>query len=107
MFNAKRADLARPHRGRLAARSSGVELTLQLAGASAPTLHRFAGRTDRGALDAVVRGLTDLSPKPWADRFREMQAAGGGIEIKSLRLAQADAIVVGSRNAQRQRERQA
>ena len=35
-------------------------------------------------------------PSQWADRFREMQAAGGGIEIKSLRIAQTNAIVVGA-----------
>jgi hypothetical protein len=43
-----------------------------------------------------VRGFSDLSPKPWAKRFREMQAAGGGIDIKSLRIVQADAIIVGN-----------
>jgi hypothetical protein len=47
-------------------------------------------------LDAVLRGLKDFLPKPWADRFREMQAANGGIEIKSLRIAQTNVIVVGA-----------
>jgi len=37
-----------------------------------------------------------LSPKPFAERLRDMQAAGGSIEIKSFRLAQPNAIVVGS-----------
>ncbi|MGO9630911.1 MAG: DUF2125 domain-containing protein [Xanthobacteraceae bacterium] len=96
VFNAKRADL----RGHIAEGAPHdhpvVELTLQLAGASAPTLHPLLAQPTEGALDAVIRGLTDLSPKPWAARFREMQAAGGGIEIKSLRLAQADAIAVGA-----------
>ena len=44
----------------------------------------------------MLRGFKDLAPKPWADRFREMQAAGGGVEIKSLRFARGDAIVVGA-----------
>jgi hypothetical protein len=44
----------------------------------------------------VLRGLKDLAPKPFAERFRELQASGGNIEIKSLRLERADAIVVGT-----------
>ena len=43
----------------------------------------------------MIRGFKDLSPKPWADRFREMQAAGGSIEIRSLGIVQADSIVTG------------
>ncbi len=46
--------------------------------------------------DATLRGFKDLSPKSWADRFREMQAAGGGIEIKALRIVQTKALVVGA-----------
>ena len=44
----------------------------------------------------MLRGFTDLSPKSWAARFREMQAAGGSIEINHLRIARSDAIVVGA-----------
>jgi hypothetical protein len=44
----------------------------------------------------VVRGFADLAPKPFAARFREMQAAGGNIEIKSLRIVRGDAILVGA-----------
>jgi hypothetical protein len=40
--------------------------------------------------------MSDLSPKPWPERLREMQAAGGSIEIKSFRLTQPNAVVVGS-----------
>jgi len=43
----------------------------------------------------VLRGFKDLAPKRWADRFREMQAAGGSLEVKSLRFARSDAIVIG------------
>ena len=46
-------------------------------------------------VDTVLRGFKDLSPKPWADRFREMQAAGGGLDIKFMRVARSDAIIVG------------
>jgi hypothetical protein len=96
LFNAKRADLL----GRIAEGSPRdhpvVEITLHLAGASAPGIHPLFGQPFDGDTDAIIRGLTDLSPKPWADRLREMQAAGGGVEIKSFRLTQADALVVGA-----------
>lgn len=96
MFKAKRADL----RTRIAAGSPHdhpvIEVTLHLSGATAPTFHPLLAEPIEAELDAVIRGFKDLSPKPWADRFREMQAAGGGIEIKSLRIAQTNAVVVGA-----------
>ena len=39
-------------------------------------------------------GLTDFSPKPWPARFRELQAAGGRIEIANARVQQGDTIAV-------------
>lgn len=41
---------------------------------------------------AVVRGLSDLAPKPLAVRLREWQAAGGRMEILRLRLQRGDAL---------------
>jgi hypothetical protein len=72
-----------------------IEIMLRFAGAAAASHPLLAVPLD-GEFDAVLRGFNDLSPKPWAERFREMQAAGGGIEIKSLRIAQAKAVVVGA-----------
>jgi hypothetical protein len=96
LFNAKVADF----HGRIVEGSPRdhpmVGVTLHLTGASAPGMHRLLGQPLDGDIDAIIRGLTDLSPKPLADRLREIQAAGGGVEIKSLRLTQADAVVVGS-----------
>lgn len=60
----------------------------------APALHPLLAAPANIKLDVVVRGLDDLGPKSWPDRIREMQAAGGGIEIKELRMAQGDAIVI-------------
>jgi hypothetical protein len=72
-----------------------LDMTMHLEGATA-TFHPLMAQPLNGDIEAVVHGLADLSPKPWADRMREMQAAGGGIEIKSLRLTQTDALVVGA-----------
>ena len=44
--------------------------------------------------DAKLTGLKDFSPKPWPERFREIQAAGGHIEIVQSRIQQGDLIAV-------------
>jgi hypothetical protein len=43
---------------------------------------------------ALVSGLKDLTPKPWPVRFREIQAAGGHVEIVQSRIQQGDLIAV-------------
>ncbi|HUZ33307.1 MAG TPA: DUF2125 domain-containing protein [Xanthobacteraceae bacterium] len=93
-FQAKHADLY----GRVLSGSPRnhpvIEATLHLVAATAPTLHPiFAAAVDLDA-DAVMSGFNDLLPKPWPERFREMQANGGSVEIKALRLAQGKAIIV-------------
>jgi hypothetical protein len=96
LFAAKLADFE----GRIAAGAPNdhpvIEATLKLTGATAPTLHPLTAAPMDVDFDAVLRGFKDLAPKSWADRFREMQAAGGGVEIKSLRFTRGDAIVVGA-----------
>lgn len=51
-----------------------------------------------GSIDAVLSGLHDFSPKPWPARFREIQQAGGRIEIRKIRLQQGDTIAIGGGN---------
>ncbi len=96
LFAAKQADFE----GRMAAGAPNdhplIEATLKLTGATAPTLHPLTAAPIDVDFDAVLRGFKDLAPKSWADRFREMQAADGGVEIKSLRFTRGDAIVVGA-----------
>ena len=92
------ADHAELH-GRIIAGSADnfpvIDAVVQFASATAPTLQPLLAEPLKGNIDAVLRGLKNLAPKPWAERFREMQAAGGSIEIKSLRIERADAVVVG------------
>src|SRR5258707_986914 len=45
---------------------------------------------------AILRGVNDISPKPWPARFREWQARDGQIEITKARLVQEDVIAVGT-----------
>lgn len=73
-----------------------IEATGHFVGAMAPTFHPLLGAPLQGDIDAVMRGFKDFAPKPWPVLFREMQSAGGGIEIISLRIERPDATIIGS-----------
>ncbi len=73
-----------------------IDAVLHLASATAPGLHSALGKPLQGDIEVVVRGFNDLAPKPFAQRFRELQASGGSITVKSLRIERSDAIVVGT-----------
>jgi len=75
-----------------------IEVALQLDQTSAPGLHPAAETPIDAHIVGVLRGLTDFAPKPWSTRFRELQAAGGNIEISQARIKQGETIAVGSGN---------
>jgi len=83
--------------GRIVAGSAtpAIEIVLRLGAASAPALHPMASEPINGEITAILSGLQDFSPKPWATRLRDLQAAGGHIEIRQARLQQAGTIIVG------------
>ena len=72
-----------------------IEIVLQLDQASASTLHPAAEQPIDANIIAVLRGLNDFSPKPWSARFREIQAAGGRIDITQARVQQGEILAVG------------
>jgi len=72
-----------------------IDTLVRFASATAPTVHPLLADPAQGDIDVVFKGFKDLAPKPWAQHFREMQAAGGSIEIKRLRLERKDSIIVG------------
>jgi hypothetical protein len=73
-----------------------VEAVLRLRQASAPGLHPAAVQPTDADIRVLLRGLKDFSPKPWAARLREIQAANGRIEIEQARVKQGETIAVGS-----------
>jgi hypothetical protein len=73
-----------------------IEATGHFAAAMAPSFHPLLAEPLQGDIDAVMSGFKDFSPKPWAVLFRDMQQAGGGITLKSLRIERSDAVVIGS-----------
>jgi hypothetical protein len=71
-----------------------VDVALLMTAAVAPELHSITASPLDAEITATVRGLADLSPKPWPDRLRDLQARGGKIEITRARLQQGDIIAV-------------
>ena len=96
IFVADRAEFVGRLVGGSAANNPVIEALLTFAAATTPTLHPLLADPAQGEVEAVLRGFKDLTPKPWPQRFREMQASGGNIEIVRLRLERSDAIIVGA-----------
>jgi hypothetical protein len=71
-----------------------IETVLQIAQGSVQGVHPLLAQPFDADLRTMLTGLADFSPKPWPQRFRELQAAGGHIEIVQSRIAQGDLIAV-------------
>jgi hypothetical protein len=76
-----------------------LDLALDLRNASAPALASalgtfgpLASASTDGSVVAVLHGMSDITPKPLEQRLREIQAAGGRLEITDARLQQGDLI---------------
>ena len=73
-----------------------IEVTFKLIDAAAPGLHPATVKPLDADITAVLRGLKNFAPKPWPERFRQLQAAGGRIEVTSARVRQGDTIATAS-----------
>jgi hypothetical protein len=71
-----------------------IETVLRLEAGSVQELHPLLAQPFDADVRATLSGLKDLAPKPWPDRFRELQAAGGHVEIVQSRIRQGDLIAV-------------
>jgi len=71
-----------------------IDVALDLTQARMPDIHMVLAQPFDALIGARVTGLKDYSPKPWPERFRELQAAGGRIEIMKSRIQQGDMIAV-------------
>jgi hypothetical protein len=72
----------------------GIESVLEITQGSIQGLHPLLAQPFDADVRAMVSGLKDFAPKPWPERFREIQAAGGHIEILQSRVQQNDVIAV-------------
>jgi hypothetical protein len=84
--------------GRVAEGSSSdqpvIETVARVAGGSIQGLHPLLAEPFDADVRMLLSGLKDLLPKPWPARFREIQAAGGHVEIVQSRIQQGDLIAV-------------
>ena len=71
-----------------------IETALKISGGSVQEVHPVLAAAFDADIDTKLTGLKDFSPKPWPERFRELQAAGGQIEIVRSRIQQGDLISV-------------
>jgi hypothetical protein len=73
-----------------------IDAALELNGATAEGVHPLAAQAFDLTAQARLRGLKNFAPKPWPERFREIQAANGNVEIVNSRIQQGDLIAVAS-----------
>jgi hypothetical protein len=73
-----------------------IEVALRLDGAMAPEVHPALAQPLDATIDMVLRGLNDFSPKPWPERFRQIQADDGRIDVTQARVQQGETLAVGS-----------
>ena len=71
-----------------------VESALEVTAGSLQGLHPVLAAPFDADIRAILRGLNDFAPKPWPERFREIQAAGGRLDFTQSRVQQGDTIAV-------------
>jgi hypothetical protein len=84
--------------GRLADGSAAdhpvIETVLKIDGGSLQEVHPLLAAPFDADVRTLLSGLKDFAPKPWPQRFREIQAAGGHVEIVQSRIQQGDLVAV-------------
>jgi hypothetical protein len=71
-----------------------IETVLKIERGSLQEVHPLLAEPFDADLRTMLSGLNDFSPKPWPQRFREIQAAGGHVEIVQSRIAQGEVVAV-------------
>src|SRR3569833_238745 len=71
-----------------------IESVLRSEGASVQAVHPVLATPFDETIHVKLRGLNDFAPKPWPERFRDIQANGGGIAVTASRIQQGDTIAV-------------
>lgn len=71
-----------------------IESVLKITQGSIQGVHPLLVQPFDAYVQAKLSGLRDFEPKPWPERFRQMQAAGGHVEIVRSRIRQGDLVAV-------------
>lgn len=75
-----------------------IESVLRIDSGSVQDVHPLLARPFVADIHAKLSGLKDLVPKPWPQRFRELQTNGGRVEIIQSRIQQDDLVAVAAGN---------
>ena len=73
-----------------------IDLAVRANALTAPDIYPLISQPTDADIDLTLSGMKDLSPKTWPERFREIQEAGGKIDVKTARIAQAEWLATGS-----------
>src|SRR3954447_1347232 len=91
---AKHAEL----HGRIAEGSPGdhpvIETVLQINDGSIQGVHPVLAEAFKADVRTRLTGLKDFAPKPWPERFRELAAEGGKVEIVQSRIQQGEMVAI-------------
>jgi hypothetical protein len=79
-----------------AADHPNIETVLRIEQGSVQEVHPLLSQPFDAEVRTILTGVKDFSPKPWPQRFRDIQAAGGHVEIVQSRVQQGDLIAVAS-----------
>jgi hypothetical protein len=79
-----------------AADHPNIETVVRIEQGSVQEMHPLLAEPFDAEVRTILTGLKDFSPKPWPQRFREIQAAGGHVEIVQSRIQQGELIAVAS-----------
>jgi len=71
-----------------------VEAVVNIQTGSLQEVHPLLTQPFDADMRALLSGLKDFAPKPWPERFREIQASGGHVELVQSRIAQGDLVAV-------------
>jgi hypothetical protein len=96
VFRAQRAEVHGRQAGDSTPGNPVIETVLRLNAAVADELHPLAGKPVDAEIATVLRGVDDITPKPWPVRLKEWQARDGRLEIVNARLAQEDVVALGA-----------
>jgi len=75
-----------------------IDVAASLKAATALSWHPMLAQPFDFDGDSRLVGLRNFQPKSWAERFREIQAANGRIEIRNARFKQGDVLAVATGN---------
>src|SRR5580704_870211 len=81
---------------RLPSDPPAFDIAVDLTQALLPSVPRVPNAPIDATVAGTLRGLNDLSPRPWRQVLRDLQAANGRLDVTQARIRQGNVLVVGN-----------